>query len=400
MFTSIFRWVQNDTIFYVCHGFVVTLVKPRKQLSDMCGISAGGLMQRQKILLTGASGAVGVQALRELLRRQGRYQTRIFSLDMPGERKRLKQYLDSVEVVWGDLRNLGDVMRAVEGVDVVLHVAGIIPPMADLNPKLAWSVNVDGTQNLVSACQQQCRSPKIIFTSSVSVYGDRIENPGIRVGDPLNPSEGDEYARTKIEAENIIRNSGLPFVIFRLCGILVNRLKIQPLMFHMPLRTALEWCHDSDAGFALVQSIDADALKGRIFNLGGGEKCRIVARDFLRRMFPLWGLDAKILPNYAFATRNFHSGYFLDGDELDDMLHFRRNTLQDYLIMMRKQVSPVLRWIISKIPDVILKAWILKLSDPLQAIIQNNEKLVRRYYGSRAVFDSLVQGEAFDGGAS
>ena len=348
-------------------------------------------MVMKKILLTGASGAVGFQALKELLRRKDHYSVRIFSLDLPSEHKLFKPFQDDVEVLWGDLRNPEDTLKAVAGADIVLHVAGIIPPAADLNPNLAWAVNVGGTRNLVNACQQQPTPPKILFTSSISVYGDRIENPGILVGDPLNPSDGDEYARTKIAAEALIQDSGLPYVIFRLCGILVRRLKIQPLMFHMPLETALEWCHDSDTGYALVQAIEEEALQGRIFNLGGGERCRTKARDFLKQMFPLWGLDAKILPDYAFATRNFHSGYYLDGDELDRILHFRRKTLQDYLRTMGACVSPLQRLAVGMIPKSIVRAWMLKMSEPLQAIRQKNERLVRRFYGSKEIFDSIYQ---------
>lgn len=345
----------------------------------------------KKVLLTGASGAVGFQVMKELLRRKDRYQVRVFSLDLPNERKLFKPYQDEVEIVWGDLRKPQVVCQAVAGVEVVLHVAGIIPPTADLYPDLAWAVNVDGTRNLVAACRQQPTSPKILFTSSVSVYGDRIENPGIMVGDPLNPSEGDEYARTKIAAEEIIQNSDLPYVIFRLCGILVRRLKIQPLMFHMPLETALEWCHDSDTGYALVQAIEEESLQGRVFNLGGGERCRTKARDFLKLMFPLWGLDAGILPDYAFATRNFHSGYYLDGDELDLILRFRRKTLQDYLRTMGECVSPLQRIAVRMIPKSIVRGWMLKMSEPLQAIRQKNDRLVRRFYGSKEIFESVFQ---------
>ncbi len=346
-----------------------------------------------KILLTGASGAVGFQAFVELLRRKNRYQTRIFSLDLPSERNLFKKYNDEVEIFWGDLRNPGDVEMAVRDVDVVLHVAGIIPPAADLDPDLAWAVNVEGTRNLVNACMGQAVPPKMIFTSSISVYGDRIEDPGIRVGDPLKPSEGDAYARTKIAAEEIIRKAGIPYVIFRLCGILVRKLKIQPLMFHMPLATSLEWCHDSDTGYALVQAIEEESITGSIFNLGGGERCRTRAREFLSQMLPLWGLDANILPDYAFATRNFHSGYYLDGNELDEILHFRRKTLQDYLRSMRRRISPLQRLAVRLVPRSIIRAWMLKMSEPLQAIRQNNENLVRRFYGSQAVFDSIFQKE-------
>jgi nucleoside-diphosphate-sugar epimerase len=344
---------------------------------------------KQTILLTGASGAVGFEAFQELLNRSGEYVVRVFNLDAKFERKKFKPYQDLAEFVWGDIRNPEDVRRAVDGVDTVLHVAGIIPPLADEQPELARSVNIDGTKNIVAAIQQQKSPPKMIFTSSISVYGDRIDNPNITVDDPLQPSVGDEYARTKIEAEAIIHESGIRSSIFRLCGILVNQLKVQPLMFHMPLETTLEWCHVSDTGYALVQAIEKDSILGRIFNLGGGERCTTSARDFLHKMLPLWGLDLNILPEYAFATRNFHSGFYTDGDLLNDILHFRRKTLQDYLDAARERVSPLQKFLVRSIPTPIVRDWLLKMSEPLKAIKDGNENLIARFYGSRHNFEQL-----------
>ena len=166
----------------------------------------------------------------------------------------------------------------------------------------------------------------------------------------------------------------------------------------MPLETALEWCHDSDTGYALVQAIEEESLQGCIFNLGGGAKCRTKARDFLRQMFPLWGLEANILPEYAFATRNFHSGFYLDGFELDRILNFRRNSLLDYLNSIRSRINPVTRCIVRQLPHSIIRNWMLRMSEPLKAIRENNEELVNRFYGSREAFDKLFQRECLSTG--
>ena len=109
---------------------------------------------KKRILLTGASGAVGFEAFKLLIDRKDQYQTRILSLATRYEEKLFSPYRDQVEIVWGDIRNPEDVRRAVDGVDVVLHVAGIIPPVADDHPQLAREVNVGGTKNLVDALQQ------------------------------------------------------------------------------------------------------------------------------------------------------------------------------------------------------------------------------------------------------
>jgi nucleoside-diphosphate-sugar epimerase len=359
--------------------------------SNLRGVPEEAMMQ--KVLLTGASGAVGFEAFQELLRRKDRYAIRILSLDTIYERNLFKPHLDQVEIVWGDIRNSADVSRAVCDVDSILHVAGIIPPAADQNPDLSKSVNVTGTKNLVTAMLQQSKPPKIIFTSSIAVYGDRLKNPYIQVGDPLNPSDSDVYAQTKIDAEKIIQSSGVQWTIFRLCGILVDRLQIQPLMFHMPLETALEWCHVADAGYGLVQALEHNSILGQIFNFGGGQECRTKAKDFLDQMLPMWGLSTGVLPDFAFATRNFHSGYYVDGDPLNQILNFRRKTLQDYFDTMRKRISPFQRILVRSIPQFFIRYWLLKMSEPLKAIKENNENLIQRFYGSREAFEHLLTRE-------
>jgi nucleoside-diphosphate-sugar epimerase len=345
---------------------------------------------QKSVLLTGASGAVGYEAFKCLLLRKEQYRIRVLSIDKKLERNLFKPNHDQIEVIWGDIRIISDVRKAVKGVDAILHVAGIIPPAADLQPEKARAVNVMGTKNLVDVCLEQPTPPKLIFTSSISVYGDRVHEPNISIGDPLNPSEGDEYAQTKIDAENFIKASGITWSIFRLCGILANRLQIQPLMFHMPLDTALEWCHPSDAGYALVEAIENDTINNRTFNLGGGERCRILARDFIRQVFPIWGLDSDLLPESAFALKNFHSGYYIDGDELNHILKFRRYSLQDYIQSLRDKVLPIERYLIKAIPKPIVRNWLLSMSEPLKAIRENNELLIKRFYGSRQAYFNLT----------
>jgi cholest-5-ene-3beta,7alpha-diol 3beta-dehydrogenase len=345
---------------------------------------------KKRVLLTGASGAVGFEAFKELLRRSDRYLPRVLALNTPSEQKFFQPYAHQAEFVWGDLRDPKDVARAVAGTDVVLHVGAIIPPLADHRPELAQAVNLGGTRNVIAAIQKQNSPPKLIYTSSISVYGDRVKTPNIRVGDPLNPSLGDQYAVTKIVAEAAIRDANLEHTILRLCGILTPRLKIQPLMFHMPLDTALEWCHASDAGLALVNAIENESVNGGIFNLGGGERCRIRAREFLRVMLPLFGLDPLVIPEYAFALKNFHSGYYADGDEVEESLQFRRKTLCDYFESARKSISPWQRLGIRSVPKPIVRAYLERMSAPLQAIKACNLQLIARFYGSREAFERLL----------
>ena len=61
-------------------------------------------------------------------------------------------------------RNPKDVELAVSGCDVVIHVAAIIPPLADKKPKFAEAVNIGGTLNIIKAMIQSMKGVLIIMS--------------------------------------------------------------------------------------------------------------------------------------------------------------------------------------------------------------------------------------------
>jgi nucleoside-diphosphate-sugar epimerase len=303
-----------------------------------------------KVLLTGAFGNVGLSTLKELLNKD--YDVRVFEVYNRKNKKIAKTFKNEIDLIWGDLRNKEDVNSVVQNQDIVIHLAAIIPPLADANISLAESVNVGGTKNILEAIRVQTQKPKLLFTSSVAVYGDRRYNPMIKVTDPLAPSKGDYYALTKISAEKLIRESGIDFAIFRLTYITsVEKLNMDPLMFHMPLDTSIEICDTKDIGLALVNAVGCDEVWGETFNLAGGKKCRITYREYLNDMMDLFGLGRNFLPDEGFADKDFHCGY-MDTDKSQNLLNYQKHTLEDYYGEVKKKIGPkrhfmpVIKWMI------------------------------------------------------
>jgi nucleoside-diphosphate-sugar epimerase len=332
------------------------------------------------VLLTGAAGAVGSETLQELLRRKEQYTVRAVEVRNPRTEKALLRFRDEVDIRWIDLTDRAAVDSCAQGIDAVIHLAAIIPPLADHQPALAERVNVQGTRNLVEAVQQHAPAAFLLYTSSISVYGDRVATPWIKVSDSLCPSEGDYYAITKIRAEQIVKESGLRWSIFRLTGIFKPTDNFDPLFFHMPLETSLEIATTRDTGFALVQALDCQPeLQGRTFNLGGGARCRVVYRDFVDRSFARAGLAGLNFPAEAFAERNFHCGYYADADELEGLLHFQRDSLEDYLDWYEQSVPPLRRRMTGWLKPMIRRQ-LLQQSDPYRALQQNDRELIGRFF--------------------
>lgn len=332
-----------------------------------------------KVLLTGASGNVGFEVLKQLHTQIERYEITVFDLLTKKSSSKFAPYKASINIIYGSIFEDHDIAKINAGQDVVIHLAAIIPPLADEKPELTHQVNTVGTEKLIASLEKKSPNTFFIYSSSVAVYGDRLETPDILVSDPLIASEGDEYAITKIEAEKIITNSKLNWSIFRLSAIMGGH-KMTKLMFHQPLNTSMEITTLEDTARAFVNAIDKqDQLSKRIFNLGGGVECRALYDRFLIRSFDINGLGELDFPPKTFADKNFHCGYYQDGDDLEKILHFRRDDLDSYFEKEKQKVSPIKKFFISLFKKPI-KKYLQKQSEPLIAYNTKDEEMMKLFF--------------------
>ncbi len=319
---------------------------------------------KKNILLTGAAGVIGYEILTKLVSHTENYQITILVKNSYKHRKLTKKFKDKVEIIYGDIRNKETTDLATKNKDIVLHLAAVIPPEADFKKQMTEEVNFGGTVNLVKSLEENSPNAFFLYSSSISVYGDRLKNPWIKVGDELKDSPGDEYARTKIKAEKAIQNSKLNWSIFRLTAIMHPRQKFDPLMFHMPLATKMEICTTSDTATAFINAIEKTTqLNKRIFNLSGGKNCRIQYSDFLKNCFRISGLGDQPFPDEAYATADFHCGYYEDSDELNQILNFQKDTLNDYYKQFGNEMGQ-LKISLAKVFRYFIISYFLKKSDP------------------------------------
>jgi len=336
-------------------------------------------MYKPTVLVTGSTGSVGFEVVKLLYEKTELFHIVLF-VKKDKQAKKLNPYKDKIKVVYGDITNQDQVFNACEMVDFVIHLAAIIPPLADDEPALAERVNTIGTQNIVEALENKSPKSFLFYSSSVSVYGDRLDQPLINVGDTLQASLGDEYAKTKIAAEKIIQESNLDWCIMRLCAIMGNH-KMSKLMFHMPLATKIEMATPRDTALAFVNGLQkTEQLKNTVFNLGGGSQMRLSYQELLDRSFDIFGLGKATFPENTFATNNFHCGYYEDGDDLENIVQFRNDDLDSYFKSVAEGV-PAIQKFFTKLFSGIIKRQLAKQSEPLQAIKENDLVGIERYFG-------------------
>ncbi len=360
-------------------------------------------MPKPKVLLTGASGSMGHEAFLELERRRDQYDVKLLVRPSKVNKKMFAPYLKRggswLEIVWGDLTDAEDTRRAVSGVDYVLHPAAMISPAADRNPEAAHRINVGGARHLIDAVlAEPDGAERIGFVNigSVAQYGDRLPPlEYINVGDPLKPSVHDYYALTKCEAERMVVESGIKrwtsmrqtFIVFPNLLTLLD-----PILFHQPIDQRLEIITSRDAGYGLVQTLEAkDDFWGHIYNMSGGPSCRVTYIDFIERLFHIFGLGdyRKIFDRNWFALKNFHCGYYEDSPALDAHLGHFRDSLDDFYGLVDEEAATWMKLGGRIAPTFIVRLLAKRLAEPLQWIEQNNEPYVNAFFGSRKAWEQI-----------
>jgi nucleoside-diphosphate-sugar epimerase len=241
-----------------------------------------------------------------------------------------------------------------DGVDAVVHLAGIVEPMTEHNPELAYSVNVGGTRTLVDVIREKGGSIPFVFISSVAVFGptpDATEclHPG---RNPCNPIS--VYAKTKLQAEDLIRESGIDHVILRLTATPyseISRSDMKNQMFIVPLKNRMEFCHPDDAALAILNSVRYfDAVNGKTLVIAGGPSRQMYYEDMVSAALGTFGLP--LPPRHKFAEEPFALDWY-DTSESQALLNYQNKTLDDYsrdlerqfpaplLAVMRRFIGPV-----------------------------------------------------------
>lgn len=161
------------------------------------------------ILLTGATGFLGSRTL-EILKEQKEFTKIIASGRTIKKHSFIKN--PKVEYVLGDLTNENYVQSLLKDIDVVIHAAALSSPWGE---KIEYyNANVKPMELILKNINKS-KIKHIVFISTPSMYFETKDRFNIKESDPLPKKIAKEYAITKIKAENLLKESGIPYVILR-----------------------------------------------------------------------------------------------------------------------------------------------------------------------------------------
>src|SRR5262245_10114898 len=148
-----------------------------------------------RTLLTGATGLIGANLARRLLKER----TPLRALIPPGADPRALAGLE-VEQVQGDVRDAHSLAKAMAGVTSVFHAAGRVR-FDDAGRLLLWTINVEGTRQVLQAARTARVRRLVHVSSSVTVGHGTLDDPATEESPP--PAEATPYAESKRAGETL-----------------------------------------------------------------------------------------------------------------------------------------------------------------------------------------------------
>jgi nucleoside-diphosphate-sugar epimerase len=228
-------------------------------------------------LLTGATGFVGSHAAEAL---SGRGES-VRALVREGSDTTLLEKL-GVQLVRGDVTDRDAVMRAADGVDVVVHCAAKVGDWGHVDEYR--KVNVEGLRNLLNAVTGKPLH-RFVHVSTLGVYAAR-HHYGTDETEPLPDNHIDGYTQSKVETERLAleyhRKHGVPVTVLRpgfvygprdrsVLPRLADRLRERSVVYIARGKYALNTTYVGNLVDAILLAIDNPAAVGEVFNVTDGE---------------------------------------------------------------------------------------------------------------------------------
>ncbi|MDQ3991191.1 MAG: GDP-mannose 4,6-dehydratase [Actinomycetota bacterium] len=261
----------------------------------------------RRVLVTGGEGFIGSHLVDRLLQ-EGADVRALVHYNPGGRWGWLEGREDEVHLLPGDVRDGERVLSAVEGRDVVFHLAALIGiPYSYEAPDSYVQTNVMGTYNVLNACRR-AGVERLVHTSTSEVYGTALRVP-IDEEHPLQPQS--PYAATKVGADMLAvsfhRSFELPVAVIRPFNTYGPRQSTRAVIpallaqifgdaedIHMgathPTRD-FNFVEDTVSGFLAVAS--ADRALGQVVNVGSGRE--IAIGDLVELLFEVTGRRKKLV---------------------------------------------------------------------------------------------------------
>lgn len=272
------------------------------------------MIDGKRILVTGAAGFIGSH-LTEALANAGAKVTAMVRYNSSSSLGNLaflpRLALEKLTIAAGNIEDSDFVFRAIEGQDIVLHLAALIAiPYSYVAPRSYVRTNVEGTLNVLEAARR-LGTGRVVHTSTSEVYGTAQRTP---IGED-HPLQGQSpYSASKIGADKIaesyFRSFDTPVVTIRpfntygprqsaraFIPTIISQALARDAVHLGSLTPQRDMTFVADTVDGFIRGATMPGILGETINLGTGETFSI--GDFAHRILRLMKCDKQIVHDAA-----------------------------------------------------------------------------------------------------
>lgn len=300
----------------------------------------------KRVLVTGASGVIGLQVLKYLLS-EGKYE--ITAIDLKNKRniKVLKKFRKRINIIFGDISNRVLMEALVKDQDIIIHLATSVLPLGNMKKKIPEIVDYEASENIIRAICYYNPKCYLFYASTTSLYG-RKDN--VTVQDKINVLESDYYNYYKYKVEELIKEKLKNYTIYRFPLVLGN-LRFDRFYWYGIPKQEISYITKEDAAYSLVRGINyLNILKQKTFNVV--DEGTINYHELIKKMLRIYGFTWQYVLTKLFIDKDYSSPVVKDGQDLNDLINFQNDSLDLYFSRLKRRSKK------RKVPQMMAKIFL------------------------------------------
>jgi len=285
----------------------------------------------ERLLITGGAGSIGRELALSFVTRG----YSVVAFDIPvADFSELEK--NGIQAIRGDITDPESVSAALKDVDIVVHLAAMLPPASEGNREKTFAVNSLGTKNLVDAIAANGGRTRLIFSSTVASYGDTTaEVPPVTSTTPQRPNS--IYSESKVEAEGYVLAAGIPYTILRVSGVMLAAL-MDPPAWPFVAEQRVEFVYRADVVGALAAAVENSEATNKILIIAGGKSWQMFGKEFAARFLKV--LDYPI-EDVEYPEAPVYSDWY-DTEEAQRILNYQGTSFERYLEVLEEAIEEAL----------------------------------------------------------
>lgn len=265
---------------------------------------------------------------------EGKYEITAIDLKTKENHQKLKKYHRRINVIYGDIDDPILMDSLVKEQDCILHLAGIMPPLCNLNREFGKKIDYISTENIVRAISFFHPECLLIYPSTTTLYA--WKETEIKLNSKVEYGSKDLYSKTKEECEQLIKKKIKNYIIFRFPFTLGDLTQKQAFYLYEK-NTEIETISNEDVAYAFVSAIaKSNELNRKTKILSGSENCRILSNDLWIKIVDQCGFHFSCFGKSLLNPYQYKGLIFKEDKELNELLHYQNDSIDSYLLRLKR----------------------------------------------------------------